>query len=249
LQGAALTKQTGHTTPDPRSNFLLAKLKPSDYQALLARGKVVALKLGKRLYYQDDAVDAVYFPLTCMVCLLVNSSYKKPRLELATVSREGVVGATETLHSHGALGFHIIQIPGYAVRIPAAGFLAEVSARPEAEKLFGLHLYALTRQILQGAVCNHVHSMEQRCARWLLVTQDAAEKDTFPITQEFLSHMLGVRRATVNEAVGMLRTAGLITYVRGKMTVLERAGLESAACVCYETVKRVYLATTRNRDK
>jgi CRP-like cAMP-binding protein len=244
-----LTKQTGLTTPDPKTNSLLAKLTRADYQALLARGKIVALKLGKRLYYQDDAIDAVYFPLTCMVCLLVNSASKKPRLELATVSREGVVGATEALYSHGALGFHIIQIPGYAVRIPAAAFLAEMSGRPEAEKLVGLHLYALTRQILQGAVCNHIHSMEQRCARWLLVTRDSAGADTFPITQEFLSHMLGVRRATVNEAVGGLRKAGMITYVRGRMTVLDSAALESTACGCYEIVKRVYLATTRNHQK
>ena len=113
----------------------------------------------------------------------------------------------------------------------------------------GLHHYALTRQILQGGVCNHLHSMEQRCARWLLITQDSAEKDTFPITQEFLSHMLGVRRATVNEAVGNLRKAGYISYVRGKLTVLDRAGLEAVSCTCYETVKRVYLATVRNENR
>jgi hypothetical protein len=194
-------------------------------------------------------VDAVYFPLTCMVGLLGSTSNKQPRLELATVSREGVVGATEALDSHGALGFHLIQIPGYAFRILAAAFRAEICDRPATEKLIGLHLYALTRQILQGAVCNHVHSIEQRCSRWLLVTQDSAGTNTFPITQEFLSHMLGVRRATVNEAVRMLRKAGLIGYMRGKLTVLERGGLESAACGCYETVKRVYLATTRKADK
>ena len=96
------------------------------------------------------------------------------------------------------------------------------------------------RQILQGAACNRLHSMEERCARWLLMTHDRAGGDTFPLTQEFLSHMLGVRRATVNVATGMLKKAGFIRYVRGKITVIDRHGLESASCECYQTIIRVY---------
>ena len=102
------------------------------------------------------------------------------------------------------------------------------------------HLYALTRQILQGAACNRLHSMEERCARWLLMTHDRANQDDFPLTQEFLSHMIGVRRATVNVATGILKKAGFIGYVRGHITILDRPGLESASCECYECIVRAY---------
>jgi CRP-like cAMP-binding protein len=102
------------------------------------------------------------------------------------------------------------------------------------------HLYALLRQILYGAACNRIHSMEERCARWLLMTHDRAGQDTFPPTQEFLSHMLGVRRATVNVATGMLKKAGFIRYVRGKLTVIDRRGLESASSDCYHAIVKVY---------
>src|SRR5271163_1254765 len=91
-----------------------------------------------------------------------------------------------------------------------------------------------------GAGCNRIHSMEERCARWLLMTGDRAGVDTFPLTQEFLAHMLGVRRATVNVATGMLKKAGFIRYVRGKLTITDRSGLESASCACYGEIVRVY---------
>lgn len=101
------------------------------------------------------------------------------------------------------------------------------------QKAINRHLYALMRQILHGAACNRVHGMEERCARWLLMTHDRAGEDTIPLTQEFLSHMLGVRRATVNVATGMLKKTGFIRYVRGQLTVVDRAGLESFAYNCY----------------
>jgi CRP-like cAMP-binding protein len=115
-----------------------------------------------------------------------------------------------------------------------------VTSRPLVQKVLNQHLYALMRQILYGAACNRIHSMEERCARWLLMTHDRAGQDTFPLTQEFLSHMLGVRRATVNVATGMLKKAGFIQYVRGMLTVIDRSGLESAACECYRDIRRVY---------
>jgi CRP-like cAMP-binding protein len=113
-------------------------------------------------------------------------------------------------------------------------------SHPRLQDLVHEHTYALMRQILFGASCNRQHSMEKRCARWLLMTHDRAGQDTFPLTQEFLSHMLGVRRATVNVATGMLKKAGFIKYVRGKITVLDRVGLESAACDCYPATVKVY---------
>jgi CRP-like cAMP-binding protein len=108
------------------------------------------------------------------------------------------------------------------------------------QQLIYQHMYALLRQVLYGAACNRIHSMEERCARWLLMTHDRAGRNTFPITQEFLSHMLGVRRATVNVATGMLKKAGFIQYVRGRLTIIDRPGLESASCGCYKAILKVY---------
>jgi CRP-like cAMP-binding protein len=235
-----MRKQTQQAHPDGRMNLLLASLDSEDYLSLIGSCKIVTLKCGRRLNDQDEDLEAVYFPLTCMVCLLVSTIRKKPGLELATIGREGVVGAIEVLSSRGALGFHLVQLPGTAVRIPANIFQQEAKARPSIQRLLNLHQYALTRQILQGGLCNNVHTMSQRCARWLLTTHGHARQDSFPVTQEFLSQMLGVRRATVNSALGDLRNAGFISFVRGRLTVLDVGGLERASCGCNNAVMRTY---------
>ncbi|HEV3196886.1 MAG TPA: Crp/Fnr family transcriptional regulator [Bryobacteraceae bacterium] len=226
-------------SPDPKLNRLLACLEPRDFDALMLEAQVVPLKFRKRLHRQDGSINDVYFPLTSMVSLLVSSD-GQPQMEMATVGKEGVVGASEVIQGQGAMGLNLVQIPGFAVRINADAFRELLRVRPLVLKMIHRHLYALMRQILYGAACNRIHSMEERCARWLLMTHDRASQDTFPLTQEFLSHMLGVRRATVNVATGMLKKAGFIRYVRGKLTVVDRPGLESASCDCYQAIIRVY---------
>jgi CRP-like cAMP-binding protein len=227
---------------------LLAKLEAADYDALMLAAKVVPMKFRKRVHKQDEQVDSVYFPITCMVSLLVTTD-GEPQMEMATVGSEGVIGASEVLQTQGAMGLNLIQIPGDALQIKAAAFRELLERRPAFQNLVNQHLYALTRQILYGAACNRLHSMEERCARWLLMTHDRARSDTFPLTQEFMSHMLGVRRATVNLATGMLKKAGFIRYVRGKITVIDRRGLESASCGCYRAIVRVYEAPSSNGTK
>lgn len=235
-----MTKQTRPPGgSDPRVNRILASLETADYDALMAEAEIVPLKFRKKLHFQDQPVDAVYFPLTCMVSLLVTND-GTPKMEMATVGNEGVAGASEVLQIQPAMGLNLIQIPGLAVMIKADAFRKIIAGRPLMQKAINQHLYALMRQILFGAACNRMHSMEERCARWLLMTHDRAGMDTFPLTQEFLSHMLGVRRATVNVATGMLKKAGFVRYVRGKITVIDRAGLESAACGCYQAIITVY---------
>lgn len=224
---------------DPRTNRLLAKLQGEDYDALMVGAKVVPLKFRKRLMRQDEPIEAVYFPVTSMISLLVTTDHQ-PQMEMATIGREGVIGASELIQAQGAMGLNLVQIPGAAVRIEADLFRKVIRSRPSVERLISQHLYALMRQILYGAACNRLHSMEERCARWLLMTHDRAGEDTFPLTQEFMAHMLGVRRATVNVATGMLKKAGFIRYVRGKITVIDRPGLESASCECYQAIIRVY---------
>jgi CRP-like cAMP-binding protein len=232
---------------DPKANHLLAQLEQDDYEALMGEAKIVSLKFGKRMIRQDEPIEAVYFPITCMFSLLV-SSEDKPTMEMATIGNEGVVGAWEFVQTRGSMGLNIIQIPGVAVRIDAIAF-RKIMSRLAVQKVLNAHLYALVRQIMYGAACNRLHSMEERCARWLLMTHDRAGLDVFPITQEFLSHMLGVRRATVNVATGMLKKAGFIRYVRGKLTIVDRPGLESASCDCYHKIVKVYASVQNGFGK
>lgn len=232
----------------PATNLLLQKLDPADYESLMKRGKVVTLKLRRTLFRQDAAVDAIYFPLSCMISLLVTTE-GEARMELATIGREGVVGAVELMQDQGAMGMNLIQIPGTALRITSNAFLAEINSRPALNKIIQRYQYALLKQVLHAAACNRIHSMEERCARWLLMTHDrAGQEDTFPLTQEFLSSMLGVRRATVNVAIGMLKKAGFIRYVRGNITVTDRGGLEASSCACYHSINQAYESAMNMRS-
>src|SRR5580700_1127031 len=230
-------QKTGNA--DPSMNDLLARLEREDYESLMLGAKIVSLKLRSRLVRQDASIDAVYFPLSCIVALLVTTD-GRPQVEVATIGKEGVVGASELIQGQGAMGLNLVQLPGYAVRVEARGFRELLDSRPPVQKLIHQHFYALMRQILYGAACNRIHSMEERCARWLLMTHDRAGIDMFPLTQDFLSHMLGVRRATVNLATGMMKKAGFIAYVRGKVRVLDRAGLEATSCACYQAIVAAY---------
>jgi CRP-like cAMP-binding protein len=211
------------------------------FKALTRVSKVVNFKLSKRLLRQDEPVKFVYFPLTCMVSVLVTEK-TMPSLEMATIGKEGVVGASELIQNQGAIGLSIIQLPGTALQIEAAAFIEIANRHPNVKDLMNRHLFALLRQALYDAACNRLHSMEERCARWLLMTHDRALTDEFPLTQDFLAHMLGVRRATVNVATGMLRKAGFIRYARGRITIVDRPGLESAACHCYADIVKAYKA-------
>jgi len=227
------TQQVKTDGVDPRTNRLLARLEPEDFDALMQEAKVVFLNFCKRLYRQGAPVNAVYFPLSSMVSIIVGAD-RGPRIEIATIGKEGVVGAME-FAGEGAIGLKLVQLPGSAVRIDASAFQELEASRPRLRNLIDHYVHALMRQIVSCAACNQLHNMEERCARWLLLTHDSASQDTFPLTQDFLSAMLGVRRATVSVTTGMLKKAGLIRYVHGKMTIIDRAGLESRVCDCYKS--------------
>lgn len=234
--------------PDPRTNHFLARLENEDYDEVMRAAKVVILKLGRRMIRQDEKINSVYFPISCMFSLLVTDGGKL-QIEMATIGKEGAIGALEVLQAQGAIGLSLVQLPGSAVRIEATAFRKIMENRLAMQQLVHQHGYALLRQVLYAAACNRVHSMEERCARWLLMTHDRAGQDTFPLTQQFLSHMLGVRRATVNVATGMLKKAGFIRYVRGKLTILDPPGLESASCDCYPAIVKVYASLSPDTPK
>jgi len=160
---------------------------------------------------------------------------------LLNSGREGMAGTPVVLGARSTHLEAIAQVPGTAARVDAERFLTGL--RQSDGALFPLLLryaQALQEQTAQGVACNRRHPIDERCARWLLMTQDRVGTDQFPLTQEFLAFMLGVRRASVTVAAGMLQQAGLIRYTRGRITVVDRARLEAASCECYAVVQRKY---------
>lgn len=182
----------------------------------------------------------VFFPLTGTVISIFITLDPASRVEATTIGAEGMVGGLVTASDYVCFGSSIVQVPGRSARIPSEklGALLENSAR--LRDIVARYADALIAELLQAVVCNAVHPMHQRVARWLLVTQDRIADDELPLTQEALARMLGVHRATVIRIVRPLRDAGIIEYGRGRLKILSRPKLERAACECYGAVCRHY---------
>ena len=161
-------------------------------------------------------------------------------IEVATVGNEGMIGLPLFLGTDLTPGTSFSQIPGDALRMPAEHFRNAISQHGPFTRMLHRYTQALMVQISQGNACNRIHSIEERCARWLLLCHDRVGQDEFTLTQEFLSQMLGVRRATVNLVAATFHQAGLIDYTRGRMRILDRQSLESACCQCYGVIRDEY---------
>ena len=221
-------------------NRLLRRLPPDQYAALLPYLEPVELNNRQVLWQPDTTIHSVYFPRTCVISLLTPLADEQP-VEAATVGREGMAGTPVVLGVRVTNLQAITQVSGLAARLDAERFTGYLRQADGA--LFALLLryaQALQEQTAQSVACNRRHAIEERCARWLLMTQDRVGVDQFGLTQDFLAFMLGVRRASVTVAAGMLQQAGLIRYHRGKITVVDRDGLEAASCECYKVVRRKY---------
>ena len=230
--GAAMTM---HEDGAGGSNRLLASLPAAADAHLRPRLEHVTLALKQVLSEPGEPIRHVYFPTTAVVSLLTVLDGGKA-LETATVGNEGMVGLPLFLGADRTPGRAVCQVAGAALRLPAASFRTAVAAGGPLHERLHRYTQALFTQVSQVVACNPVHVIEARCARWLLTTHDRVGADRFPLTQEFLSQMLGVRRATVTVAAGRLQRAGLIRYRRGVATVVDRPGLEAAACECYRVV-------------
>lgn len=197
-------------------NRILESLPGADRARLRARLELVRLELKQVLYEANEPIEQVYFPLTAVASLLTVME-DGTVVEVGTVGNEGIVGLPVFLGSITIPGRSFAQIPGDALCLPAEVFRAEANAGGPLQRLLQRYTQGLFNQIAQGAACNRLHPIEERCARWLLMTHDRVEADEFPLTQEFLSEMLGVRRATVTVALGMVQKAGLIRSHRGRI--------------------------------
>jgi CRP-like cAMP-binding protein len=225
-------------TLKPR-NRLLAALPHDVLSSLRPHLKPVSLPRGRVLCDAEEPLKRVYF-VEAGVVSLVTVFEDGTTPEMATVGREGMVGISALLGGDHALGRYVVPVPGFALAMEASWFQGALRERPELRAACEVYAQAFVRHILQNVACSAAHSVEQWCARWLLMCHEQAEHDTVELTQECLAEMLGVRRSTVTVVAGSLQRAGLIDCRRGAIKVLDRLGLEAAACECYRIVRDGY---------
>jgi CRP-like cAMP-binding protein len=219
----------------PCENRLLAALPRNDYERLLPTLEKVSLPLRDILYEANGPIPHVFFPLSGVVSLVIMVD-DAVSLEVGTIGNEGLVGTPVFLRADRSPTRAISQVPGEALRMTSDAFKEEMK---RGGPLYGLvlrYIQAMINQISQSLVCNHRHSVQKRMCRWLLMSHDRVGADEFHLTHEFLAQMLGVRRPTVTAVARALQKAGLIDYHRGRVTILDRKGLEAASCECYEVV-------------
>jgi CRP-like cAMP-binding protein len=222
-------------TGSPLDNKLLASLPRGHFTRLLPHLVTVSLSQGIVLYEAGDEVDQVYFPHHGMLSLLAVLRDGKA-IEIATVGREGVVGAMAGLGLYKSLVRVVVQMPMACGKIAATHFRTAVAASDPIRDLCIRYNEVLLSQARVTAACNALHSIEARFCRWLLQSADRAASDTLNLTQEFLAEMLGVRRTSVTEVASKIQNAGIITYSRGVIKILDRPALMRMSCECYETL-------------
>jgi len=229
----------GQRLAAPTGNRLLARLPPEEYQRLLPRLKLVPLELKHVLYEARSPIDYAYFPNRGVLAALTVMEDGRP-IEVATVGDEGMVGLPLLVGAKTTANRVMVQVPGEALRIGADVLREETSGDSALRRLLVLYHSAFLAQVSQAVACNGLHSVHQRCCRWLLMTQDRAQEDEFPMTHELLAQMLGVRRSTVSEVLEPFKREGLIRYKRGKFTILDRKGLKAGSCECYRRINEEF---------
>jgi CRP-like cAMP-binding protein len=225
--------------PDPRQNHLLAALPAAEWARWLPALEPVDLALGTVLYESGVAMTHVYFPATAIVSLLYVLE-DGACAEIAVVGNEGLVGVALFMGGETTPSRAVVQSAGQAFRMHGQLIKEEFSRSGPVLHLLLRYTQALITQMAQTAVCNRHHSLDQQLCRWLLLSLDRLPAHELVTTQELIANMLGVRREGVTEAAANLQRAGLISYRRGHITVLDRAGLERRTCECYAVVKKEY---------
>lgn len=224
---------------DARANRLLEKLPDEDYTRLLPSLEFVNLALGEILYHSGDEMAYLYFPTTAIVSLLYTTE-SGLTAEMGMAGRCGVLGVALFMGGKTTTNQAVVQIAGGAYRIKAKTIQDEFARGGALQRLLLRYTQSLITHISQTAVCNRLHTFEQRLCRWLLFSHDCLQTDEIILTQEIISHLLGVRREGVTVAAGRLQDAGIISYVRGHIRILDRRKLEACACECYAVVKDEY---------
>src|ERR1700726_1406112 len=226
-------------SPDPQENHLLAALPDVEWQRWLPLLEAVDLPLGAVLYEPGVTLTHVYFPTTAIVSLLYVME-NGASAEIAVVGNEGIVGISLFMGGDSTSSRAVVQSAGLGLRLKAQIMKDDFNRAGPVLHLLLRYTQALITQMAQTAVCNRHHSLDQQLCRWLLLSLDRLEGNQLVMTQELIANMLGVRREGVTEGALKLQHAGLIQYARGRITVLDRAGLERRSCECYAVVKKEY---------
>jgi CRP-like cAMP-binding protein len=218
------------------SNRLLALLPQEDQKRLTSLLEPVHLTRGNVVYEAEKPIQYAHFPLSGLISLVL-SMEDGSVVEVGTVGNEGMTAFALLHGSATATTDAICQVAGDLLRMSAEAFTREVNENSQFARVMGRSMQAFFSQVAQTTGCNRLHPVEQRLARWMLMTQDRVGQDRLELTQEFLAQMLGVRRQSVNLVASMLQRAGFIRYQRGIIEIVDRSGLESVSCECYEVVR------------
>ncbi len=225
--------------PTPRDNRLLAALPAADYALLLPHLELVEMQRLGIVHEVGGKQSHVYFPTTAIIALMYITE-NGASAEVALTGNDGLVGIALLMGGETMANRAVVQSPGYAYRLPASAIKQEFQRGGQLQHLGLCYTQALLTQMSQTAVCNRHHTVEQQLCRWLLLSLDRLPTNQMEMTQEMIASMLGVRREGVTAAAKKLQAAGLIKYCRGRITILERTGLEKRACECYAVVRREY---------
>lgn len=221
-------------------NSLLRALSPEDYAKVVEHAVTVPLRLRQDLIEPGEAVRYAWFPQRGMLSIVNDMNDGKTSIEVGVIGRDGVAGLG-LFHRRETQPLRVlVQVAGEAKRIPADAFRAVIQQAPTLRDVLHSYTLALLNQAGQQVACNRLHSLEQRCAKWLLTTHDHMDTQELPLTQELLAIMLGVRRPGVTVAAQTLQDAGLIKYRRGRIAITDRRGLEQTACECYGRIREDY---------
>ena len=223
------------------SNKLLASLPSDDYQRLAGELAFRPLKAKESLHKHGERISEIFFPGRS-VCSITNTMEDGAVVEVATVGKEGFVGIAAVLGDGIANGEAFVQVAGdeEAFVMSADAFRRELERDGAFHAAITRYSQAFVGLVMQSVACNGLHSAEQRCCRWLLMTHDRIERDEFPLTHEFLAVMLGVRRPTVTLVLAELQRRGIVSHVRGFVRIVDRQALEVVSCECYRTVKALF---------
>jgi len=231
-------------------NLLLAALPAADFERLAGHLERIPMRVGDMLYEPGEQLQHAYFPVTCIISLHYVMA-TGASAAVAGVGNEGMVGISLFMGGNTTPSSAVVQTAGVAYRLERRVLKQEFDRPGALHQLLLRYTQALMTQMTQTAVCNRHHTVEQQLCRWLLVTLDRIPSGQIVMTQELVASMLGVRREGVTDAAGRLQEAGVIRYRRGHITVLQRAGLETRACECYEVVRKEFarlLADVRHRQ-
>lgn len=223
----------------PKQNHFLAVLPVNDYVRLLPHMELVSMSVGEVIQEAGMQIDWVYFPITSVVCLgYITENGASPAVGL--VGNDGFVGVAYAMGSDSSSTRAVVQSAGLGYRIRASLLKKELQRNGEVLRMALLYSQAFITQVSQTAVCNRLHSVDQQLCRWLLMSMDRLTSNDIHLTHELIANMLGVRREGVTQAAGKLQAKGFIQYSRGKIRILDRAGIEAEVCECYNVVNKEY---------